>query len=367
MHNFESPPTRLSTLLSTTCAHFIRQPGQAAPAAPASSPFASMATAKPGFVFGAAATPTSNFSLGSGSAPTAVAAAPGGFSFLNNAPVVSPAAESKPLVPAQPAAVESQPVSSSAPEGGPASTAVDSALQGGAFGEGRTAARGGRLNERFTSWLSHQLSEDAASFLDSGLRDYVAFAAEIRERADFSRAEPAPNTTFRHPSETTAFTSSPRTIPKQSETGPAAAASILEPPPVAATPVTAPSPVAKPAPAFSFSAPSTLPPAPRGQQFSFATTSSALGGPKFDAPSTTSSPGGFKFGGGLGAVGASPGAFNGEMFTSSCRCFLHGNCSASPMAGRPGGLVGIFVTFWHPDHGFESRREWFFSHFRIWG
>lgn len=295
-----------------------------------------MATAKPGFVFGAgAAAPTSNFSLGSGSAPN-VAPAPGGFSFLNNAPAVSPAAGSKMLVPTQPAAV-----SSSAPQGEPSSTAVDPGRQGGAFGEGRTAAKRGRLNEQFASWLSRQLGEDGASFLDSGLRDYVAFAAEIRERADFSRAEPAPKTALRHPPETTASTSTPQTMPKPSETGTAAATGILEPPPVAAAPVPVPSPVAKSAPAFSFSAPSTLPPAPPGQQlFSFAlpsgatTTSSASVGPKFAAPSTTSAPGGFKFGGALGTVDASPGAFNGEIFTSSCRRYLHaqqGNCSASPV------------------------------------
>ena len=44
-------------------------------------------------------------------------------------------------------------------------------------------------------------------------------------------------------------------------------------------------------------------------------------------------------------------------------------------AGRPGGLVGIPVTFWQPGHqltfwqpghGSESRREIFSSHFCTW-
>ncbi len=40
-----------------------------------------------------------------------------------------------------------------------------------------------------------------------------------------------------------------------------------------------------------------------------------------------------------------------------------------PMEGQrsPGGLGSVLVTFWHPGHGFKSRREWVFSHFRTWG
>ena len=300
---------------------FGRPSGQAAPTAPASSAFAGMATAKPGFVFGVGAAvqpPTNSFSIGSGSAPK-VAAAPGGFSFLNNAPAASPAAGSKALASAQPAALDPQRVSPSTPQGAPSSTAVAPGRQGGAFGEGRTAARGGRLNERFTSWLSHQLSEDAASFLDSGLRDYVTFAAEIRERADFSRPEPVPTTAFDHPSETIASTSASQAMPKPSETGTSPAASIPEPPPAAAAPAPAPSPVVKPAPTFTFSAPSSLPAAPPGPQFSFtlpsaATTSATSEEQTAVASSPPSSLGGFKFNaGGFGAAGVSHGAFNGEI------------------------------------------------------
>lgn len=316
----------------------LRKPDQAAFASPApSSAFADMGTTKPGFVFGTGAAdqpPTNPFSLGAPSissslgstSPTAAGGTPeggvaaGGFSFLSSAPATTPAALSKP----QPTAV-----SAAAPQGVSSPTAVSTAVstgwQGGAFGEGKNAARGGRLNKRFSSWVSHQLAEDAASFLDSGLRDYVAFAAEIRERVNLVKTDPVLTTAFRHPSTSTAATSTTEAMPKPSEASTSAAsqASVEEPPPIVETPAPAPAPplVVKPAPAFSFSAPSTLPAAPSGPQFSFslpsASASTAASGGPTAAPSATSTLGGFKFNsGGLGAVGASPAAFNGE------RCFF---------------------------------------------
>lgn len=319
---------------------YIRKPDQVTSPAPApSSAFAGMGATKPGFGFGTGAAgqqpSTSSFSLGApsisslGSAgPTAARGTPGGgvatggFSFLSNAPATTPAALSKPsekkLVPPQSTAVVPQPVGSSATQGTSSSTAVGTGWQGGAFGEGKNAARGRRLNKRFSSWISHQLDEDADSFLDSGLRDYVAFAAEIRERVNLVKADPVLTTAFRHPSV------SAETTPKAAETSTStiSQASLEEPPPTVEASAPAPPAAVKPAPGFSFSAPSTLPAAPSGPQFSFAlpsaaTSTSVSGGATNVAPSVTSPLGGFKFNsGGLGAVGASPGAFNGERYCS---------------------------------------------------
>lgn len=326
-----TPASHPPPFLSSRVAVHARKPDQAtAVAAPAPSAFAGMGATKPPFVFGtgAASQPSTNsFSLGSG--PTAAGGTPGGgvaaggFSFLSNAPATTPAALSTPLdkklVPPPPTAVVPQPVSSSAPQGASSSTAVSTGRQGRAFGEGRNAARGGRLNKRFSSWVSHQLAEDAASFLDSGLRDYVGFAAEIRERVSLAKTEPVLTTAFRHPSKPTAPISTTEAMAKPSETSNSTSqASVAKSCPIGEAPAPAPPPVVKPAPTFSFSAPSTLPAAPSGPQFSFAlpsasTFTSASEGPTTIAPSATSPRGGFKFNsGGLGAVGASPVAFNGE-------------------------------------------------------
>ena len=85
---------------------------------------------------------------------------------------------------------------------------IASGGSGLAFGEGRTAAQGARLNKLFARWIAHQLSMNSASTLDTGLRDYVAFAAEIRDRVEILGEDSvsAASASFTHPSGSTATT-----------------------------------------------------------------------------------------------------------------------------------------------------------------
>lgn len=92
-----------------------------------------------------------------------------------------------------------------------------------AFGQGATSAEGARLNARFAKWLSHEIATAKSSCLDAGLRDYVTFAAEIRECAEFGEgtATPGAGADSQHPAPApaaTAFTgsqmSSPISIPQ---------------------------------------------------------------------------------------------------------------------------------------------------------
>lgn len=319
------------------------------PAAPAPSAFAGIGgaapTPTPGFVFGAGGVgqPSSNFfSLGAATiepAPTTGGTTPlvsggvrpiatGGFLFRSNTPASAALSTppEKQLEPAKPTAGNTQPGRSLTPQCAPSSTTGNSSCAGRAFGEGKTAARGSRLNKRFSSWVSYQLGKDAASFLDSGLRDYVAFAAEIRESVDFAKAELVSTAAFRHPSLSAVPASKPDTKPKSCEPSKSATpqSSVTAPPIVVAAPAPAPSPVAQSAPVFSFSAPSALPVAPSGPHFSFALPSatastSASGRSTATAPSASSPSGGFKFdAGGLGAAGPSPGSFKGESFHLLC-------------------------------------------------
>ena len=198
---------------------------------------------------------------------------------------------------------------------------IASGGSGLAFGEGRTAAQGARLNKLFARWIAHQLSMNSASTLDTGLRDYVAFAAEIRDRVEILGEDSvsAASASFTHPSGSTATTSSanPSAPPTATAATPARLAAV--PAPIAA-PAPVPAPVATATPAFKFSSPSTLPAAPSGPQFSFglqtaAASTKATGAPTVIAPSATSpAPTGFKLNGvGFGGFGAAPGSvFNGE-------------------------------------------------------
>ncbi|CAM9630712.1 unnamed protein product [Ectocarpus fasciculatus] len=326
----------------------FRQSPEAKPVTTAPSAFAGMAgiTPNPGFVFGAGAsgqpatsTSTTSFSLSAaqtsasagkfkfGSGPSGEAAgggsagvATGGFSFLNNTPAATPAAAlSKP--PVMPKA-SSPPVPVSASPDTASSTLDSARWVGGAFGEGKTAVQGARLNKRFLSWVSNHLAEGEL-FLDSGMREYAACAAEIRDRANHAEAGAVSTTAFLHPRGSPAAVPPPQTAQKPSEDSipkPAEASISTAASPVPA-PAAAPAPVVKSTPPFSFSAPSALPAAPSGQRFSFAVPSapapsSTSGAPTVAAPPATS-PSGFKFNvGGVGAVGSSAGVFNGFQVPS---------------------------------------------------
>lgn len=293
-------------------------------------------TPNPGFVFGGqpasntfslgaaptSAAPAGKFKFGSGPSgepaeggSTGIAA--GGFSFLNNKPAATPAAAlSKPPVMPQ---ASSPPVPVSASPDTASSTLDSARWVGGAFGEGKTAVQGARLNKRFLSWVSNHLA-GGELFLDSGMREYAACAAEIRDRANHAEAGAVSTTAFQHPCGSAAAVPPPQTAQKPSEDSISKAAEAIvstATPPVTA-PASAPAPAVKATPAFSFSAPSALPAAQSGQRFSFAVPSAPAPGstslaPTVVAPPATSPPGGFKFNaGGMGAVGSSAGAFNGE-------------------------------------------------------
>ncbi|CAB1099373.1 unnamed protein product [Ectocarpus sp. CCAP 1310/34] len=318
----------------------FRQSLEAKPATTAPSVFAGMTgiTPNPGLDYGAGASgrpakntfylgaaPTSaaagNFKFGSGASgepagggSTGVATA--GFSFLNKPPAAIPAATfSKP--PVMPKA-SSPPVPVSASPDTAASTLDSARWVGGAFGEGKTAVQGARLNKRFLSWVSNHLAEGEL-FLDSGMREYAACAAEIRDRANHAEAGAVSSTAFLHPRGSAAAVPPTYTAQKLSEDSisKAAEASVSTATPSVTAPASAPATVVKSTPAFSFSAPSALPAAPSGQRFSFAVPStpapgSTSGALTSVAPPATSPSGGFKFdGGGLGAAGSSAGAFNG--------------------------------------------------------
>lgn len=179
------------------------------------------------------------------------------------------------------------------------------------FGDGPTAVQGARLNKLFANWISHQISTNSATPLDVGLRDYVAFAGDIRDRVEFSRAgvESTTGTAFKHPS---APVASP-TKPPVASTSPSAVDSAAILPPVAAQsspPAPPPALVVKSAPTGLFTQ-SILPAAPPGPRFAFAATSAstAAAPPAVIAPSTSSPNGGFTFSaGGFGGTGsATPG------------------------------------------------------------
>ncbi|CAN0580016.1 unnamed protein product, partial [Ectocarpus sp. 12 AP-2014] len=275
--------------------------------------------------FSLGAAPTSaaagNFKFGSGASgePTgggSTGVATAGFSFLNKPPAATPAAAfSKP--PVMPKA-SSPPVPVAASPDTASSTLDSARWVGGAFGEGKTAVQGARLNKRFLSWVSNHLAEGEL-FLDSGMKEYAACAAEIRDRANHAEAGAVSTTAFLHPRGSAAAVPPPRTAQKLSEDSisKVAEASVSTATPSVTAPASAPAPVVKSTPAFSFSVPSALPAAPSGQRFSFAVPSdpapgSTSGALTSVAPPATSPSGGFKFdGGGLGAVGSSAGAFNG--------------------------------------------------------
>lgn len=334
-------------------------------AAPASSAFGGTTTDTPksGFVFEptirASEAASNPFSLGSAAiSPSAYSTssmfgstAPGisgaqtldvesstaatGFSFLGNFPADTLTPISKPpdaqvppvAAPAKPHSVGQ--VASRGHGSTPNGALVSANTSGLPFGEGMTAAQGARLNKLFASWISHQMATNPASTLDVGLRDYVAFAAEIRDRAEFSRADTVSTAgvAFKHPS-ASAVTASSATSSKLQE-APTAVSQASIPPP-AAIPAPAPTKYLGPAkypepavtstPAFSFSTPSALPPPPSGARFLFervecAEFNNAPSAPAPTAPFTAST--GFTFDtGSVGGVNSTSTApkdlFNGE-------------------------------------------------------
>ncbi|CAM9902081.1 unnamed protein product, partial [Hapterophycus canaliculatus] len=253
--------------------------------------------------------------------------AAGGFSVLDNARATTPAA-SQPQVNLPPQ-TSLRPLGSSATPRSTPSRTIGAGGAGRAFGGGRTAVQGGRLNKRFSSWISHVLAEDASAILDSGLRDYAAFSAEIRERADLAKIEPSSSPAFRHPCGSAAAPSGPQSSPKASTTPQkkSVATNSKDTTLPAEAPTTATPPV-EPTLGFSFPAACGLPAAPSGQQFSFAIPSASAssssssapsvpGAPSVVAPSVGSSSGGFQFSAaGLGAVSAPPGVFKGFQVPS---------------------------------------------------
>ncbi|CAM9660568.1 unnamed protein product [Scytosiphon promiscuus] len=283
---------------------------------------------KPGFVFGAPSSGSgSSGTLGGIAAEVPATSAPsiaaGGFSFLNTAATAPAPPHPQPQVKLPPQTSRG-PLDSSA-----TSLSTQSITRAGgtglAFGEGRTALQGGRLNKRFSSWISRCLAGDTAAFLDSGLRDYAAFAAEIRERADLDKIETSTSTAFRHPSGAAAAASVSQASPKFSKASipsapPASAAATTPPPEAAPTP---PPPVAQTGPAFSFSAGSTIHEAPSGKHFSFAVPSASAFTSTSAAPSVPLTQslvvppvvppsGGFQFNAaGLGTASVPPGVFKG--------------------------------------------------------
>lgn len=210
--------------------------------------------------------------------------------------------------------------------------------QGAPFGVGPTAAQGVRLNKLFARWISYQITTNSASILDVGSRDYMAFACELRDRAEFARADivSATGTAFKHPP--TSATPKSGTLssptPIASETGSRDHVVADAPPKVVSgpapvslpTPAPAPAPVATSTPLFSFSTNTALPAAPSGAHFSFSMppTSTPATAPLSSADvaaSKTSSEVGFKFdSGGFGGVKSGAAAqtlFNGEYSSVS--------------------------------------------------
>ncbi|CAN0019043.1 unnamed protein product [Laminaria digitata] len=288
---------------------------------------------KSGFVFGNMGATTEPASTGTGfsfgtstSGGTAGAPTPAAvFAPTPAAAVFAPAPAASVLAPAPAAAagVVGKLAYTQAPAG-----VIASGGSGLAFGEGRTAAQGVRLNKLFVKWIVHQLSTNSASTLDKGLRDYMGFAAEIRDRVEILGEDsgPAASASFTHPPASTATTPEAVSSPNPSAPPTAAAATPARLAPVPA-PIVAPAPVPAPfataTPAFTFSSPSTLPAAPSGPQASFglqtaAASTKTTGAPAVIAPSATSpAPTGFKLNGvGFGGFGAGfgvapSGVFNG--------------------------------------------------------
>ncbi|CAM9194440.1 unnamed protein product [Sphacelaria rigidula] len=140
------------------------------------------------------------------------------------------------------------------------------------FGKGLTAAKGAGLNKCLSIWLSHALETNPTAAMDPGLLDYIAHAAKLRYRVYLSKnRNPQVGTALKHtqgpPDDVVPAPAIPllAVASTTAETAPPSATPAFSPSPVA-TPAPAPAPTPTPAPrppvpAFSFTSPSTLPPA----------------------------------------------------------------------------------------------------------